>query len=94
MEFTTDQKAAIDTFNQFDFDESLYRCFVLSGYAGTGKTTLISYIVKHFRTEKRKLKLIAPTGRAAKVMASYADFPAGTIHKLIYFIYIFIITGC
>jgi exodeoxyribonuclease-5 len=86
MEFTTDQKAAIDTFNQFDFDETLYRCFVLSGYAGTGKTTLISYIVKHFRTEKRKLKLIAPTGRAAKVMASYADFPAGTIHKLIYFI--------
>lgn len=86
MQFTTDQKAAIDIFNQFDLDDSFYRCFVLSGYAGTGKTTLISYIVKQFRAEKRKLKLLAPTGRAAKVMSSYADFPSSTIHKLIYFI--------
>lgn len=86
MEFTRDQTEAIQTFIRFDKADSLRRCFVLKGYAGTGKTTLISYIVSNFIQQKRKLKLIAPTGRAAKVMAMYADHPAGTIHKLIYFL--------
>ena len=87
MEFTTDQKEALRIFNEFDSSDSSYRCFILKGYAGTGKTTLISHLVGVFKEEKRKIKLIAPTGRAAKVMSSYADFPSATIHKLIYFFF-------
>jgi exodeoxyribonuclease-5 len=85
MEFTADQKEALRIFNEFDSSDSSYRCFILKGYAGTGKTTLISHLVGVFKEEKRKIKLIAPTGRAAKVMSSYANFPSATIHKLIYY---------
>ena len=59
--------------------------FVLKGYAGTGKTTLISVLVNYLNVIGQKAVLLAPTGRAAKVMASYADKPAFTIHKRIYF---------
>lgn len=58
--------------------------FLLRGYAGTGKTTLISALVKSLRYEKYKYQLLAPTGRAAKVMSSYAKRRAFTIHKIIF----------
>jgi tRNA A37 threonylcarbamoyladenosine biosynthesis protein TsaE len=48
MEFTRDQTEAIQTFIRFDKADAQRRCFVLKGYAGTGKTTLISYIVSNF----------------------------------------------
>ena len=86
MDFTQDQREALNQFNLFNESEALFKCFILKGYAGTGKTTLISNIVSTFSNQRRKLKLLAPTGRAAKVMASYADFPAATIHKQIYFL--------
>ena len=58
--------------------------FILKGYAGTGKTSLISALVKILpRIEMRSL-LLAPTGRAAKVMSNYSGRGAYTIHKIIY----------
>ena len=58
--------------------------FVLCGYAGTGKTTLVSALVRTLTELERKCVLLAPTGRAAKVFASYSDKGAFTIHKWIY----------
>ena len=59
-------------------------CFLLTGYAGTGKTSLVSALVKTFRLTQRKCVLLAPTGRAAKVFSQYASHKAFTIHKHIY----------
>lgn len=59
--------------------------FVLKGYAGTGKTTIISTIVNHLQEAQKKYVLLAPTGRAAKVISNYSQKPAFTIHKRIYF---------
>ncbi|MFY7741890.1 MAG: ATP-dependent DNA helicase [Flavobacterium sp.] len=59
--------------------------FVLKGFAGTGKTTLISSLVENLNAVNKKYVLLAPTGRAAKVIANYSGKPAFTIHKKIYF---------
>jgi exodeoxyribonuclease-5 len=59
-------------------------CFILKGYAGTGKTTLISALVKVLPKLKLKSVLLAPTGRAAKVISNYSGRKAFTIHKKIY----------
>lgn len=59
-------------------------CFVLKGYAGTGKTTLISALVKVLPKIKLRSVLLAPTGRAAKVISNYSGKKAYTIHKKIY----------
>lgn len=59
--------------------------FVLKGYAGTGKTTVISTIVNNLIEINKKYVLLAPTGRAAKVIANYSSKSAFTIHKKIYF---------
>ncbi|MFK7061555.1 AAA family ATPase [Flavobacterium oreochromis] len=68
----------VDSFNKNEL-------FVLKGYAGTGKTTLISTIVNHLGEVQKKYVLLAPTGRAAKVISNYSDKQAFTIHKKIYF---------
>ncbi|CAN5579062.1 ATP-binding domain-containing protein [soil metagenome] len=57
---------------------------ILKGYAGTGKTSIVSALVKTLPFLNLKSVLIAPTGRAAKVMSLYAQHPALTIHKKIY----------
>lgn len=57
---------------------------ILRGFAGTGKTSLVSALVKTMKELERECVLIAPTGRAAKVLANYSDSPAYTIHKRIY----------
>ncbi len=59
-------------------------CFILRGYAGTGKTTLISALVQTLPTLNMRSVLLAPTGRAAKVMSNYSGRGAFTIHKIIY----------
>ena len=74
------QKIAV--FIESNNNESI---FVLKGYAGTGKTTVISTIVNNLIEVNKKYVLLAPTGRAAKVIASYSNKPAFTIHKKIYF---------
>ncbi len=63
-------------------DDSIY---VLKGYAGTGKTTSIAALVSALELTRLKAVLMAPTGRAAKVIAGYSGRPAFTIHKKIYF---------
>jgi ATP-dependent exoDNAse (exonuclease V) alpha subunit len=59
-------------------------CFILRGYAGTGKTTIISALVKALAAYNLRSVLLAPTGRAAKVISGYSGRKAYTIHKRIY----------
>lgn len=58
--------------------------FVLDGYAGTGKTSIIGAYVRAMTEQQRKVVVLAPTGRAAKVASHFAGFPASTIHKRIF----------
>ncbi len=71
--------------SSFITDYSNDTIFVLKGFAGTGKTTVISTIVNNLIEINKKYVLLAPTGRAAKVIANYSQKPAFTIHKKIYF---------
>lgn len=57
---------------------------VVNGYAGTGKTTAVSAVISVMKEFQTKCVLLAPTGRAAKVLSSYSGQPAFTIHKHIY----------
>ncbi len=59
-------------------------CFILRGYAGTGKTSVIAALVNALPAFRRSSVLLAPTGRAAKVMSSYSGRKASTIHRKIY----------
>jgi exodeoxyribonuclease-5 len=81
---TEPQKRAIDQLAQFVTDADAQRLFVLRGYAGTGKTTLISALVKALPGIKKRCVLLAPTGRAAKVLANYSGQQVYTIHRKIY----------
>ena len=67
-----------------DFVSSDDDILVVNGYAGTGKTTAISSVIAVMKEYKTKCVLLAPTGRAAKVLSSYSGQPAFTIHKHIY----------
>jgi len=60
------------------------KAFMLRGYAGTGKTTVVGALVRALDRLNQKTVLLAPTGRAAKVFSTYSGFPAFTIHKKIY----------
>lgn len=57
---------------------------ILKGYAGTGKTSLVAALVRTLSALRKQTVLMSPTGRAAKVMALHAGYPAFTIHKIIY----------
>lgn len=82
---TADQIEAIRRFSAFVEQSSSSSIFLLKGYAGTGKTTLIASWLKPLLKQGYKVVLMAPTGRAAKVMSTYAKAKANTIHKRIYF---------
>lgn len=69
---------------QFILSKKEQKAFVLRGYAGTGKTSIMAAVVKALGELKQPVVLLAPTGRAAKVLARYANKPAYTIHKYIY----------
>ena len=60
------------------------KAFILRGYAGTGKTSVMSALVRALEQLKQPTVLLAPTGRAAKVLSRYSGAPAYTIHKKIY----------
>lgn len=81
---TGEQEITIESFVNFLFSPKTDAVFLLKGYAGTGKTTLISALVKTLDQLKQKCVLLAPTGRAAKVFSHYAGHPAYTIHRKIY----------
>ncbi len=81
---TTDQSKVIDSLCQFILTPDADSVFILRGFAGTGKTSLVSALVKTMEQLDRECVLMAPTGRAAKVFSFYADHPAFTIHKRIY----------
>lgn len=82
INLTEDQKVALDKFEKFlTSDASI---FVLKGYAGSGKTTILSGIVEYLTDLKKKCLLMAPTGRAAKVINGKTKKEATTIHKGIY----------
>jgi exodeoxyribonuclease-5 len=79
------QKEIIDSLAHFAAPASNEKeIFVLRGYAGTGKTSLIGGLVRAAEDLKQKIVLLAPTGRAAKVLSYYSDHDAFTIHKKIY----------
>lgn len=65
-------------------EETLGEAFLLHGFAGTGKTTLVSALVKTLDQLQQHCVLMAPTGKAAKVFALYSNHPAYTIHRRIY----------
>ena len=67
-----------------DFISSDDDIMIVNGYAGTGKTTAVSAVIAAMTEFKTKCVLLAPTGRSAKVLSSYAGHPAYTIHKHIY----------
>lgn len=78
------QDELLAQFSAFLFDTEAHSLFLLKGYAGTGKTTSISTIVNNLWHTGKKAVLLAPTGRAAKVIANYSKRDAYTIHKKIY----------
>ncbi|MCL2649532.1 MAG: AAA family ATPase [Candidatus Azobacteroides sp.] len=81
---TSDQELALEKLGDFLFSRNNDSLFVLKGYAGTGKSSLVGALVKTMSEMKQKTLLMAPTGRAAKVFSSYAAQNAYTIHKKIY----------
>ena len=81
---TDEQHLALQKLADFLLSQESDLLFLLKGYAGTGKTSLIGALVKTMAELKQKSVLLAPTGRAAKVFSGYAGQKAYTIHKKIY----------
>ena len=81
---TFEQENVVKMLADFLFNRKSEELFLLKGYAGTGKTSLIGALVKTLDQLEQKCILLAPTGRAAKVFSHYAGHPAYTIHKKIY----------
>ncbi|MBQ0081491.1 MAG: AAA family ATPase [Alistipes sp.] len=81
---TDNQKKVIEDISNWLYEEQSRSVFVINGYAGTGKTTLIAAVVGAIRDLGGQVVLLAPTGRAAKVLSRYASSPSYTIHKHIY----------
>ena len=84
---TEDQGKAISHLSAFELSKKPSPVYILKGYAGTGKTSLISAYVNYLAAEKKQFVLLAPTGRAAKVLSQYTGFQASTIHRRIYQIF-------
>lgn len=81
---TPEQENAVRLLSEFLTSSAGDRVFLLRGYAGTGKTSLVGALVRTLDRLQQKSVLLAPTGRAAKVFSAYAGHPAYTIHKKIY----------
>ena len=81
---TFEQEIAVKSLSTFLLSTAKDTVFILRGYAGTGKTSLVGALVKTMDQLQQKAMLLAPTGRAAKVFSAYAGHPAFTIHKKIY----------
>lgn len=82
---TLKQDLVLQQLSNFIFDKNKKGLYLLKGYAGTGKTTIVGTIVTNLWKAKKSAVLMAPTGRAAKVISNYSGKEAFTIHKKIYF---------
>ncbi|HZW64017.1 MAG TPA: AAA family ATPase [Flavobacteriaceae bacterium] len=82
---TPKQEVLLRQLSNFIIEGTTNEVYVLKGYAGTGKTTIISTLVSNLWKIKKSAVLMAPTGRAAKVISNYSNKEAFTIHKKIYF---------
>lgn len=83
-EATKEQENVLKAWSRFLISRDSEKIFLLKGYAGTGKTTLVGALVRTWRQLQQHITLLAPTGRAAKVMTEYSGISAWTIHKYIY----------
>jgi len=83
IKFTQSQQYALTQLNEFITSES-GKVFILKGYAGTGKTTLVKEIIRLFKEKGLSVSLMASTGRAAKILSNIAECTATTIHSAIY----------
>lgn len=82
INLTADQHQALENLDAFlESDECV---FILQGYAGTGKTTLLKGIAQYLNSERKGFQLMAPTGRAAMILRSKTGMDASTIHRSIY----------
>jgi exodeoxyribonuclease V len=81
---TRSQEELIDSLAAFIGSGNSREIFLVKGYAGTGKTTIVNSLVRTLKETGSRSVLLAPTGRAAKVMFAYTGHPAWTIHKKIY----------
>lgn len=84
FEPTNLQSELLEALSEFLFNKDSNQVFLLKGFAGTGKTTTISSVVNNLWEAGMKSVLLAPTGRAAKVIGAYSKKQAFTIHKKIY----------
>lgn len=85
FEPTLKQNIVLDQLSNFVFDTNSNQLYLLKGFAGTGKTSIIGTLVSNLWHVKKSAVLMAPTGRAAKVISNYSGKEAFTIHKKIYF---------
>jgi len=81
---TTDQETVSLHLGAFTLSKKINPVYILKGYAGTGKTSMLSAYVRTLKESNIKFILLAPTGRAAKVLAHYTGHSAHTIHRSIY----------
>jgi ATP-dependent exoDNAse (exonuclease V) alpha subunit len=82
---TVKQDNALQMVSKFLLSQNYEELFLLKGYAGTGKTSIVGTLVKNSWKINKNLVLLAPTGRAAKVISNYSNKEAFTIHKKIYY---------
>lgn len=82
---TVKQDIALHMVSKFLLSQNYEELFLLKGYAGTGKTSIVGTLVKNSWKINKNLVLLAPTGRAAKVISNYSNKEAFTIHKKIYY---------
>ncbi len=82
---TFKQDSALHMVSKFLLSQNYEELFLLKGYAGTGKTSIVGTLVKNSWKINKNLVLLAPTGRAAKVISNYSNKEAFTIHKKIYY---------
>jgi exodeoxyribonuclease-5 len=81
---TQDQSTLISLLAEFMLNNNDREIMIIKGYAGTGKTNMVAALSKTLPSFKWRSTLLAPTGRAAKVLSNYSEKPAQTIHKKIF----------
>lgn len=83
IQLTSEQQKALTAIGRF-LSSGNEQIFLLKGYAGTGKTTILKEVIALVEAQKRKFLLMAPTGRAARILGGKTAHDAYTIHKSVY----------